>query len=168
MRHLAWITVWVLVLPACAGSEVLDSSEPDPSGQSAETTPIRPPGSQASPDSLPPPSTVRPKAPSVEPTVVPAEPGRLDIAGLEQLTALAISNLAERLEVPTREISVLEGELVAWPDTSFGCPEPGRSYAQVVSSGSLILLDHAGTIYRYHSGGDDPRPFLCDPDDGTS
>lgn len=154
--------MWVLVVPACASAEMVGSSEPDPRGLAAESTPTGPPTTEGSPGSLPPPTTARPKAPSVTPTIVPAEPGGLDLAGLEQLTALAMADLAGRLGVSIDEIALREGTLVVWPDTSFGCPEPDRTYAQVVSDGALILLDHAGATYRYHRGGGDPRPFLCE------
>jgi hypothetical protein len=73
----------------------------------------------------------------------------------------AKADLAERLGVPTDDIAVVSSEEVTWPDSSLGCPQPGMMYAQVLTSGSRIVLTAAGRSYEYHSGGQRP-PFLCE------
>jgi len=64
---------------------------------------------------------------------------------------LARADLASRLNVAPREISVDRARPTTWPDESLGCPEPGKSYAERVVPGFTIDLAHAKTRYRYHS-----------------
>lgn len=80
----------------------------------------------------------------------------------------AVADLASRLDVPEDEVTVVTAEAVTWGDTSLGCPQPGMRYAQVVQDGTYIELEHSGTTYPYHSGGERPDPFLCEqgPDKG--
>lgn len=73
----------------------------------------------------------------------------------------AKTDLAERLSVPLDQITLVSAEEVTWPDSSLGCPEPGMMYAQVLTSGSRIILTAGGRTYEYHSGGN-REPFLCE------
>jgi len=67
----------------------------------------------------------------------------------------AKQDLAKRLNIPADQISVRSMESVEWPDTSLGCPEEGKMYAQVVLPGYKILLEAKGKVYEYHAGGKD-------------
>lgn len=72
----------------------------------------------------------------------------------------AISDLAERLGRDKSEISVVSVEEVEWPDTSLGCPDPNKAYAQMVVNGYDIILEVDGREYHYHgAAGEDP--FYC-------
>ncbi|MEV6282958.1 hypothetical protein [Kribbella sp. NPDC051770] len=73
----------------------------------------------------------------------------------------AKTDLAERLGVFVDEITLVSAEEVTWPDSSLGCPEPGMMYAQVLTSGSRIVLTAGGRTYEYHAGGQ-RAPFLCE------
>jgi hypothetical protein len=81
--------------------------------------------------------------------------------GLRPYIDIAVADLAQRLSIDAAEISVASATLQQWSDSSLGCPEPGRQYAQVVTDGSLIVLGAGGKEYRYHAGGSRP-PFLCE------
>ncbi len=81
--------------------------------------------------------------------------------GLQPAIRTAITDLAGRLGLDEREIEAISAVRVTWPDSSLGCPQPGMSYMQVLTDGSVIELRAAGLIYRYHSGRSRP-PFLCD------
>ena len=73
----------------------------------------------------------------------------------------ARADLAHRLDVDPGEIELLSAEEVSWRDASVGCPQPGMTYAQVVTSGSRIVLESGAKRYEYHS--DNRRdPFLCE------
>jgi hypothetical protein len=74
----------------------------------------------------------------------------------------AKTDLAQRLNVEAAAIVVVSAELVEWSDASLGCPQPGMVYAQVPTDGSLIVLSHGGAEYRYHTGGSEYTPFLCE------
>lgn len=78
----------------------------------------------------------------------------------EQLVAAAVADLAERLGVATEAITLVSDEAKTWPDSSAGCPQPGMMYAQVLTEGSRIVLEHGGRRYDYHQAGGRP-PFLC-------
>lgn len=82
--------------------------------------------------------------------------------GLSSVIPIAVTDLAERLELPETEIEVTAAYLVTWPDASLGCPEPGMQYAQVVTDGAVIELTANDTTYSYHMGGSRYRPFLCE------
>ena len=48
------------------------------------------------------------------------------------------------------DIVVLLFDEQTWSSTALGCPEPGRSYAQIVTSGYDILLIADGDLVTYH------------------
>ena len=75
--------------------------------------------------------------------------------------AAAINDLAKRLSVEPAEIAVVSAQEVTWSDGSLGCPEPGMNYAQVLTEGSLIVLESGGRRYEYHSAAGKP-PFYCE------
>ena len=102
------------------------------------------------------------------------EGDRVAAAGQEEVTPPAAGSdhsaiveaarqdLARRLNRPPGDIELLENRAVAWKSAALGCPQPDKSYAQVVKRGWLIRLAVGGAEYRYHSGEDGP-PFTCNP-----
>ena len=103
------------------------------------------PESIASP--MPPPS-------QGEITQMPTSPLPVD-AGLSILIEKAKADLANRLTVSANEISLVEVTSVTWSDSSLGCPQEGMVYAQVLTPGYLILLEHGGTTFEYHASSRD-------------
>lgn len=81
---------------------------------------------------------------------------------LRGFVAIATSDLAARVGVDQAEINVVSVELVVWPDSAMGCPQPGMAYAQATQDGLRIVLASEGSEYAYHSGGT-LDPFLCAP-----
>jgi hypothetical protein len=90
--------------------------------------------------------------PTGEATTVPAQ--------AQEITNLARQDLAERLNTAQDGIAVVEVTAVDWPDTSLGCPQPGKSYAEVITPGYQIVLRVGGREYTYHSGGN--NLVLCE------
>lgn len=128
------VAITALIATACNGHEIALSVEQDePPTMVRELQPT---------DPKPAPSVVIPK-------------------GLERLVELAKQDLASRIGVDVKVIKIVSAAYVSWRDASAGCPEPGYEYAQVLTNGSLIVLQAEGTMYRYHSAGDKP-PFLCE------
>lgn len=72
----------------------------------------------------------------------------------------AIADLAERVGSDQSEVSVVSVEEVEWPDTSLGCPDPKKAYAQRLVNGYDIVLEVDGTEYHYH-GAAGRDPFYC-------
>ncbi|MDH4207574.1 MAG: hypothetical protein OEV76_01720 [Anaerolineae bacterium] len=84
-------------------------------------------------------------------------------AQTRRVVELAKEDLARRLELSVSEVSLISVEAVDWPDTSLGCPQPGMAYAQVITSGYLIVLKAGGQRYAYHTNRGD-RVVLCHTD----
>ena len=74
----------------------------------------------------------------------------------------AKEDLSADLAVPVSELEVVDFAEVVFPDTSYGCPEPGMSYAQGMQEGYRLVLGAGGEQYPYH-GGRDQAPILCQP-----
>lgn len=72
----------------------------------------------------------------------------------------AIEDLAYKLTIDKRKIRVISVEETDWPDTSLGCPQRGKFYAQVITHGFLILLGVKDETYTYHAGSN--RVVSCD------
>lgn len=81
------------------------------------------------------PPTVAPVAPTTEPAAVEAV--RRELAG--------------RLGVAASSLKAVSVEPVAWPDASLGCPQEGYAYAQVVTPGYRVVMEHNGQRYTYHT-----------------
>lgn len=87
-----------------------------------------------------------------------AEPADL---GNGDLTAVAVRDLAKRLDIETGEIVVVRSVAVTWPDGSLGCPQEDRMYTQALVEGELIVLRVDSRDYEYHSG-KGRAPFYCE------
>ncbi len=59
------------------------------------------------------------------------------------------SDLAKRLKIDAKGISLENAESVTWPDASLGMPEAGKVYAQVKTPGYRILLNARMGRYLY-------------------
>lgn len=105
-------------------------------------------------------STTSVSTPTPAPVAPLYEAGDID-RGLQFFIDQAAADLAEHLDVEVTAISTHAAVLVVWPDSSLGCPQPDMSYAQVLTDGSIIELEHDGDIYRYHTGGS-RGPFVCE------
>lgn len=64
---------------------------------------------------------------------------------------LAIADLAGKLQLRPEEITVRQVDETEWPDSSLGCPEPGRAYLQVITPGYRVVLGARGQQYVYHT-----------------
>lgn len=81
-------------------------------------------------------------------------------AGMQEVVEKAISDLANRLGIPERDIEVVEVKDVQWPDGALGCPEEGKMYTQAIVDGTRVILGAGERVYDYHSGSDG-EPLLC-------
>jgi hypothetical protein len=63
----------------------------------------------------------------------------------------AVADLAQRQGIDAARVQVTRAEAVEWPSAGLGCPEPGRSYAQVVTPGWRITLTVNGQATVYHT-----------------
>jgi hypothetical protein len=68
----------------------------------------------------------------------------------DPLADLAVDTLASELEIPQDKITVVSVAAVEWPDSSVGCPRPGRSYLTVITPGHKVLLKVEDRTYAVH------------------
>ena len=77
---------------------------------------------------------------------------------------LAIRTLSEHLAVDEETITLDEVMAADWRDASLGCPEPGRSDAQIIMSGFRVTLavamENEERIHRVHVAG--TRAVVCE------
>jgi hypothetical protein len=73
---------------------------------------------------------------------------------MEQMVTLAMEDLAAQLSIDVDQIELLGAQTVEWGDTSLGCPQPGTTYAQVITPGFRIVLEAEGKRYEYHTDAD--------------
>ena len=77
------------------------------------------------------------------------------VSGEDKLSVVqtAKKDLAERLNLTERTIEFVGSiEEVTWPDSSLGCPEPGKVYSQALIPGFKFQLRGGGKIYQVHAG----------------
>ena len=53
----------------------------------------------------------------------------------------AVDAASAQLGVPADNLIVVMTAQRDWPDVSLGCPEPGRTYAQVITPGYVVTID---------------------------
>ncbi len=84
---------------------------------------------------------------------------------LEKGPAAAVAYLAQALDISEEEIEVMSIERYEWPDASLGCPEPGKSYIQVVTPGYRVILRARGELYEVRTDLEGGITVLCDRTD---
>ncbi len=73
--------------------------------------------------------------------------------------------VAEETGTAPEELRVVSIEETMWRDTSLGCPQPGKAYAQVIVSGWRVVFENdAGQQYDVHTGEDPQRFVICKND----
>lgn len=81
-------------------------------------------------------------------------------ASLHGKVEFALQDAARRTQMDAAQLRVSLAEVVTWPDSSLGCPQPGREYAQVLVAGFRIRILAGATTLQYH-GSLRAQPFLC-------
>ncbi|TAK24411.1 MAG: hypothetical protein EPO26_06195 [Chloroflexota bacterium] len=78
----------------------------------------------------------------------------------ERFGQLARAEGARLLGVPAEQANLDSVEAVQWADTSLGCPEAGKAYAQMMTPGFRAMVSVAGRQHRLH-GDASGRMVLC-------
>lgn len=133
------------VLAGCAG---------DDSGPNDDPTTLQPTSDAPEPtDTTDPPDSPEPSDDAAEPP-----------ANVQE----AVDDLADQLGVTAADIDAGPLQAVTWPDGALGCPEPGRSYPQVLTDGYRLVLTADGEEYVYHAGEGGELTYCADPTDPVS
>lgn len=59
----------------------------------------------------------------------------------DSVTQAAVDAASTNLDVPAENLIVVMTAQRDWADASLGCPEPGRTYAQVITPGYVVTID---------------------------
>lgn len=89
------------------------------------------------------------------------EEGKIEALAVEDeaLAQQAIEVLAAELNIPQNTITIDTVKAVDWRDSSIGCPQPDRSYLQVITPGHRITLRVDGAFHFVHEA--NGRAFVC-------
>jgi hypothetical protein len=117
--------------------------------------------SACAPATLVPPAEATQDSPAVD---LPAAPILTADVAVDEITEAAIADLSARLSSDPKLVRVLSAESRLWPDTSLGCPSPGKLYAQHTVPGYQLQLEVNGQEYSYHTDNGD-TVILCQEDD---
>lgn len=71
----------------------------------------------------------------------------------DPLLTLIVADAAARSGTEPSALALVSVEAVTWPDTSLGCPDPERGYAQVQIEGYILTLTDGVDSFIYHTDG---------------
>ncbi len=75
----------------------------------------------------------------------------------EESKALAAAEKALLSQTGAAPIDFVSVEPAQWPDASMGWPEPGKSYAQMLTEGYRITARSGGKLFECRVAGDHAR-----------
>jgi len=133
--------VSLLLFLACAGSDDDADARPARTPTLAPTPVASLPGSTPTETAPNPSSTAVPRPTAIRTPSAEEQPSVLDIV---------IDRAAEDFGVGRGMINVVSHEYQTWPSTALGCPEPGRFYAQIVTTGYQVILAIGDVTAVYH------------------
>ncbi|MBI1294825.1 hypothetical protein GC175_07690 [bacterium] len=170
MRRFIIITVMLaalFALAACGGNDeeapapadsapAAEAPAPTATPQPATATPLPTetpaPVVEATDSPLPTPDAGRSVEGSPLPTPVPDVDTNVQVNDpLTTLMLAAQQVLAESEDTNAQDFVLSSFEQVEWGDASIGCPEPGNSYAQVVTPGYLFIFVMNDKEYSVHT-----------------
>jgi hypothetical protein len=87
------------------------------------------------------------------PTPVPTRAGPIPTqsALLQAIEEQARFDLSRWFGLSDERITLVSAEEVEWPDAALGCPQPGMTYAQVITPGYRLTLQAGGETYLVHA-----------------
>lgn len=69
--------------------------------------------------------------------------------------------VAEKSGLNPAEVELKAWESVTWPDSSLGCPEPGKVYLQVLTPGYRFVFQAGNTTYEVHTDERGRSAVMC-------
>lgn len=105
------------------------------------------------------------EAPEGGPSTAPASEDADSVCVRFDMESAARKALSARLDVDRSAVDVTSMEPASWGDVSLGCPIPGETYAQVVTSGFRLTLAHESKVYEFHTNEDGSVVVDCTPAD---
>ena len=165
LRHpIRPLALSLVFLVACGGDQPVSLPDVTSPSSGRSTSGVSQPAGQVTTTTTKPevtteslPTTTAPSSGSVATTTTTTEPltnttaepnGVVQVPG--SLLSGVIEDAASRQSVGVATVTVLSGQPVDWSDGSLGCPEPGKSYVQVLTPGYLVMIDAGGVTLEYH------------------
>lgn len=69
--------------------------------------------------------------------------------------------VAEKSGLSQEQVELKAWESVTWPDSSLGCPEPGKVYLQVLTPGYRFVFQAGSTTYEVHTDERGRSAVMC-------
>lgn len=91
-------------------------------------------------------------------TTVPNLPEGLSTTTYQEI----VRDAADRAGVDEVEVELVSVSAEEFSDSSLGCPEEGRMYAQVITPGFRVLVSAGGDEYDYRTAQDDDGFRHCE------
>lgn len=79
-----------------------------------------------------------------------------------ELVDSMMADAADRSGLSTDPVRVNSIEPVDFNDTSLGCPEPGKMYAQVITPGFVVIVEAGGEEFDYRAAEGADTYRLCE------
>ncbi|HET7091609.1 MAG TPA: hypothetical protein VFL17_23510 [Anaerolineae bacterium] len=133
-----------LLLAACGPT----TAQPAPGGPTG-----LPSATRASNPTMPPTSQAEP-VPTAQLTGIPASEA-------PQAALNARQDLAQKLNIPVDEITIVSVEGVEWPDGCLGVHTVGIMCLQVITPGYRVVLEANGKVYEYHTNENGSQVILA-------
>jgi len=148
--------VVLLALTGCSGGETgSDPRNPDPQNRPTPRSTATAGTAFAPTGQITPTAFLRPTSIS-DPTVTP----------VPEPVSEVVERVAADRGVSSAEVEILTFTQETWASTALGCPEPGRSYAQIVTSGYEVLMLVDGDLAIYHVDLSGAAILECERDTG--
>lgn len=133
-----------LLLAACGPA----TAQPTPGGPTG-----LPSATRASNPTMPPTSQAVP-VPTAQLTGIPASEA-------PRAALKAREDLAQKLNIPVDEITIVSVEQVEWPDGCLGVHTPGIMCIQVITPGYRVILEANGELYEYRTNENGSQVILA-------
>lgn len=143
---LAWIRagacfiILFLVMAACDSEDVGSAIDPDPDPSATAPLPTVVAGT----------GTFTPVDPLPSPFIRPTSVRSPTTTPMPSAVLAVIERAAADYDVSRSAIELQAHDAATWSSTALGCPEPGRSYAQIVTTGYEVMLSILGEQAIYH------------------
>lgn len=104
-------------------------------------------------------------APTEDPLQAPTSQTYPDTSNVSvnKFIDIAQLDLAKLLNTSTDQIEIIKTSEIVWPDSSMGCPSPGKAYTQMKIPGYRIWLKAENVEYVYHAGTNGQVIYCPDP-----
>lgn len=149
MKGITLVLAVMLLLTACADAAVDATDDALPGPEDSATI-------ESGGDALDPTSTAPDDRTGLSvPTPSSISPIEASVGHVpDDLLAQLVADVADLASVDAAAVEVIRAQQVIWSDASLGCPQPGRSYAQVLTNGYWVVLQTAGIAFDYRAADD--------------